>query len=238
MVNIIGQLDGITASIIILSSVIFGALSFYNARKMGAKLLYYAGAMMIFIGLFWLGPFVEYMLALLIENHLEPQIYGWLSYTWVAPAVIIALYLGAELLAPDKKKIIVGIYGVLGVIFAVFMYLYPLAEDDPVLGTFTYDPIVEGGLLNTSFNTSSPTFWLVALFLITVLIFQGIGFALKAKQATGDLRRKFAFLSIAFLVFVICGALDSVLDPGVAIGFVRLVMATFALWAYLGLRTT
>lgn len=239
MVSFIGHLDGITASIIILSSVIFGGLSFYNARKMGAKLLYYAGAMMIFIGLFWLGPFVEYFFVLILDSHISPDyLYGWLSYTWVAPAVVVALYLGSELLAPDKKKLIVGVYGFLGIIFAVLIYLFPSAATEPLLGTFEFDyPIPEGDLLNSSFNMTSPTFWLVALFLVTVLIFQGVGFALKAKQATGELRTKFTYLSIGFLVFVICGALDSVLDPGVAIGLVRIIMATFALWMYLGLRT-
>ncbi|TFF92197.1 MAG: hypothetical protein EU543_05745 [Promethearchaeota archaeon] len=238
MVNLIGHLDGITASIIILTSLIFGLLSFINARKMGAKLLYYAGAMMIFIGLFWLGPFVEYMIALLLDSHIQPEIYyGWLSYTWVAPAIIIAMYLGSELLAPNKKKIIVGVFGFLGIIFAVLMYVFPSAATEPLLGTFEFDPLGPGDLLNSSFNLTSPTFWFVAIFLITVLIFEGIGFAIKAKQATGELRKKFTYLSIAFFVFVICGALDSILDPGIAIGFVRLVMATFSFWMYSGLRT-
>lgn len=205
---------------------------------MGAKLLYYAGAMMIFIGLFWLGPFVEYIFALFLESHIQPEIYyGWLSYTWVAPAIVIAMYLGSELLAPKKKTIIVVIYGFLGIVFVAFMYLFPSVTTEPLLGTFEFDPLGPGDLLNSSFNLTSPTFWLVAIFLITVLIFEGVGFAIKAKQATGELRRKFTYLSIAFLVFVICGALDSILDPGIAIGFVRLVMATFSLWMFLGLRT-
>lgn len=237
MVSEIGILDGATASIIILSSVIFGGLSFYNAKKMGAKLLYYAGAMMIFIGLFWLGPFTEFFSVLLFEANLDPaMLYGILSYVWVAPAIIVAMYLGAELLVPDKKKIIIGVYGILGIIFDILIIFFNNES-------FDY-PIGPGGtgtpgqdLINGEFIRTFPTFWLVALFLISVLIFESIGFLIKARQATGELRKKFYYLSIGFTVFVVCGALDSILTIPLAIGFIRIIMASFALWMYLGLKT-
>ncbi|MBD3212354.1 MAG: hypothetical protein GF311_07085 [Candidatus Lokiarchaeota archaeon] len=233
----IALLDGLTATLIILSSVIFGSLSFINAKKMGAKLLYYAGAMMIFIGLFWLGPFTEFLSVLLFNTNLNPKsLYGILSYVWVAPAIIVAMYLGSELLVPEKKKIIVGIYAILGVIFDILIiffndqsFNYPIGPE----GTGT--PGVD--LINGEFVRTFPTFWLVAVFLVSVLIFESFGFGLKAKQATGELRKKFVFLSVGFTVFVVCGALDSILSLPLAIGFVRIVMATFALWMYLGLKT-
>ncbi|MBD3213892.1 MAG: hypothetical protein GF311_14880 [Candidatus Lokiarchaeota archaeon] len=235
MVSEIGILDGVTASIIILSSVIFGGLSFYNARKMGAKLLYYAGAMMIFIGLFWLGPFTEFFLVLLFQTNLSPDIlYGILSYIWVAPAVIVAMYLGAELLVPEKKTIIVGIYALLGVIFDILIIFFNTQSFNYPLGG---DGVPGEDLINGEFVRTFPTFWFIAIFLISVLIFESIGFAVKARQATGELRKKFVFLSIGFTVFVICGALDSILTIPLAIGFVRIIMSTFALWMYLGLKT-
>ncbi|GAI84598.1 unnamed protein product, partial [marine sediment metagenome] len=42
---------------------------------------------------------------------------------------------------------------------------------------------------------------------------------------------------LGFTIFVVCGALDSILTIPVAIGVVRGVMMTFALWMYLGLKT-
>lgn len=236
MVSFTGILDGITASVILVTALVFGLLSYLSARKLGAKLLYYAGALVIFVGLLWLGPMAEFFTVLLTGTNFPGELYGILSYIWVAPAVVLAFYLGGELIAPDKKKIIVGIYAVLGAIFEIFMFIFPNGNTNPI-GTFTWETPGEGELINTSFNLSSPPFWLVATFLISVLIFLGIGFALKAKQATGDLRKKFTYLSVAFIIFTVCGALDSVLDPGVAIGIVRAVMATFALWTYLGLKT-
>jgi len=234
--EIMGFLDGLTAAVIIITALVFGSLSFFSARKLGAKLLYYAAALVVLVGLLWLGPFTEFLSVLITGINLPGELYGFLSYIWVGPAVIIAFFMGSELIAPERKKIIVGIYGALGVVFEIFMFAFPNGNVNPI-GAFTWEPPAEGNLINTGFNMASPTFWLVAILLISVLFFLGVGFALKAKQATGDLRKKFTYLSIAFIIFVICGALDSVLDPGVAIGFVRLVMATFPLFTYLGLKT-
>jgi hypothetical protein len=234
--EIIGFLDGITAAVIITTGVVFGLLSFFSARKIGAKLLYFAGGLVVLVGLLWLGPFTEFLSVLITGINLPGELYGFLSYIWVAPAVVLAFYLGGELMAPEKTKIIVGIYTALGIVFEILMFALPNGNTN-ALGTFTWEQPAEGFLINTSFNMSSPTFWIILIFLISVLVFLGIGFALKAKQATGDLRRKFTYLSIGFIIFFVCGALDSVLDPGIAIGFVRLIMATFAIWTYLGLKT-
>ena len=78
---------------------------------------------------------------------------------------------------------------------------------------------------------------MVLVMLVAVLVFLGIGFFLKAKQSTGALRKKFFYLGFGFTLFVVCAALDSILTPGISIGFVRIAMATFAIWMYLGLKT-
>jgi len=232
MVSTLGYLDGLTATGIILSSVIFGLLSFYHARKLGARLLGVAGVMMIFIGLFWLGPFVDFLLIIFTGKNISPIfVYGWLSYVWVAPAIVIAMYLGTELLVPEKKKIIITIYAILGIIFELFIFL-----DIP--GSFTFTLNNPGqDTIDSSFNRGSPAYFLIIFFLISALIFMGIGFAVKAKQATGEIRKKFTYLSIGFTIFVICGAIDSILPLGVAIGVSRAVMMSFALFMYLGLKT-
>ncbi|MHA1783239.1 MAG: hypothetical protein ACTSUL_07405, partial [Promethearchaeota archaeon] len=101
MISLIGLLDGITASGIVLSATIFGLLSFYRASKLGAKLLAVAGLTMFFVGFLWLGPMVDFFMVLFTETNLNPQmIYSVLSYMWVAPALITAMYLGSELMVP------------------------------------------------------------------------------------------------------------------------------------------
>jgi hypothetical protein len=227
-----GLLNGITASLIVFSSVIFGLFSLYKSIRLKAKLLTIASFVMIFVGFLWLGPTIDFFLKLIIDINITPAvIYVFLSYTWVAPALFFAMYLGGELIIPKKKWILVGIFMVLGGIFEFFLWSQPIQSFDSIAPVFIDD------IIDADFNNTHPTFILVFVFLVSSLIFLGIGMAIKAKQATGTLRRKFTYLSIGFIIFVLCGALDSILTLPLAIGLIRVVMATFALWMYLGLKT-
>lgn len=237
MVSVFGLLDGLTASGIILSCTIFGLLSFYRARKLGAKLLGWAGLTMFFVGFLWLGPFIDFILVFFYHTNIEPtQLYSLLSYLWVAPVLVVAMYLGGSLMFPKRKWVIVGIFIVLGIVFEYFLWFQTDAS-------FTWNIFTDPGflpgedLIDASFIRTHPTFLMIALFLVSALILLGVGFFIKAKQATGDLRKKFIYLGLGFTIFVVCGALDSIVPPGIAIGFVRGVMMTFALWMYLGLKS-
>jgi len=126
---------------------------------------------------------------------------------------------------------LVGGILVLGVIFEYFLWFQTTEAFIWVLVNPGQD------LIDASFVRSHPTFLLIAFFLVVSLVFLGFGFLIKAKQATGDLRKKFIYLALGFIIFVVCGALDSIVPPGIAIGFVRGLMMTFALWMYLGLKT-
>jgi hypothetical protein len=231
-----GLLDGITSAGIVLSATIFGLFSLYKAIKLKAKLLGVAALTMFFVGLLWLGPFVDFISLLLNEENIgnppdDYRIYAYISYMWVAPTLIFALYLGSELIWPKGKWILVGIYIVLGVVFEWFLWFY---TDDSFA---ELAPTETGNIIAASFERSHPTYILVVLFLLSALFFLGIGFLIKAKQATGDLRRKFLFLAIGFIIFVLAGASDSLIEPGPILWIIRGVMMTFAIWLYLGLKT-
>ena len=232
MVDALGLLDGLTAAGIILSATFFALLSLYKSIKLKAKLLTFAALTMLFVGFLWLGPFIDLILVVFTGTNITPiYFYSLLSYMWVAPVLIVAMYLGGELLIPKKKWILVGAFIILGIIFEYFLWFHTSES-------FTWTLINPGeDLIDASFIRTHPTFLLVALFLVSALVFLGIGFLIKAKQATGELRKKFIYLALGFIIFVVCGALDSILTLPVAIGFVRVVMMTFALFMYLGLKT-
>jgi len=240
--SLVGFLDGITATGIIISSVLFGLVSFYKARKLEAKLLSVAGLLMIFVGCLWLGPTADFFSVLLTGNNLNPTyIYGWLSYMWVFPAIVTGFYIGAELMVPDKKKVIVGIYTVIGIIFEFFIFTMPVTgvsifgiQFEPV---FVINPPVEGDLIDSGFNRASPAYWIILFLQISSLIFLAIGFAIKAKQATGELRKKFAFLSCASFIFFICGLFDALTIPGPYLVIWRATMMSYSFFMYLGLKT-
>ena len=191
---------------------------------------------MFFVGFLWLGPTIDFFVKLITDHNIGPvdgpvPLYVRLSYTWVPFALFFAMYLGGELLLPKYKWALVGIFLVLGGIFEYFLWFQTVDSFDHI------KVLVTDGLIDASFNQGHPTFIMVAIFLVSALIFLGIGFAVKAKQATGLLRKKFTYLSIANILFVVCGALDSILEIPWTIGVIRIIMSSFAVWMYLGLKT-
>ncbi len=230
--DLIGWLDGLTALAIIVSSVTFGIVCVIKGTRSNAKLLTYAGIMTLCIGSFWLGPTTDLFMWLLFEIHITPpEIYGLLSYTMIGPGVVIVAIIGGELIAPSKKKTLIVIMSISGIIFEIFLWGFTTSSFKP------FETPALGRLLDASFNTHYYTFFLIAFFLVYLLIFVATGFAVKAKKSIGILRNKFIYMAIAFYIFVITGLFDALLDPGIAIGIVRLFMCSFSVLMYLGLKT-
>jgi hypothetical protein len=234
LISYSGLLDGLTATGVIISSCVIGLLFFYRSLKLKAKLLTYAGLMTFFAGLLYLGPLSDFMSILVIRDNLENPvtigIYGRLSYMWVAPSLIFAMYIGAELIKPDKKWYIVSIYIVLGVIFELFLFL-------DTMNSFTFILKNPGeDLTDSTFIFGHPTFMLIAIFLLSVLIFNGFGFLYKCFKSTGILRRKFLFLSLGFIIFVIAGTGDSLISPGVLLVFIRIAMVSSSWVLYISFK--
>ena len=131
--NPIGWLDGITALAVVSVGIFVGILSFYKGTKLKSTLLVVTGLATMSAGFILLGASVDLMYILFTEDNLDPYwLYGLLSYTWTAPITIFGLYIGAELLAPNKKKVIVLIYAVLSVIFEIIVFYYSLTDPEVI----------------------------------------------------------------------------------------------------------
>ena len=165
----------------------------------------------------------------------------WLEGLTASSVILVAVITGLISFYKSRKlKAKLLSYLGLTIFFIGLLYLGPFTDFMSVLITdinIEVPPFNPGDLINAEFVRNYITFYFVAIFLLSSLIFLGIGFAVKAKQSTGELRRKFLYLSLGFIIFVVCGALDSIVTLPVAIGVVRAVMMTFALWMYLGLKT-
>ncbi|MBD3254339.1 MAG: hypothetical protein GF383_04560 [Candidatus Lokiarchaeota archaeon] len=235
MLSPIGWLDGVTALIVVISGILFGVLSMIKSVKLEAKLLGITGLTTLSAGFVLLGPAVDFLTILLTGHNLQPYwLYGLLSYAWTGPVTIFGLYIGSELILPDKKKLIVGVYTVLSVIFEIILFLFSFTNPSLIF-EYTADTGNEN-LLNTSVVLASPIFILMMLFLISGLIFNGFGFLRKSFQSTGDIKRKFLYLSLGWILFIVCGALDALTDPGIVTFFIRIGMILSIAFMYLGVR--
>ena len=133
MLSLIGWLTSLTALSIVIYGCVFGLFLIYKSKKSNAKLLSYMGLMIMFGALPWLGVSCDFFTILLTGKNIDNTngILGILGFVWAPPMVLLMMYIVAELLIPEKKQYILIIYLVLGIVFELFIILYPI-------GTFTF----------------------------------------------------------------------------------------------------
>ncbi|HUW89529.1 MAG TPA: hypothetical protein VMV43_03335 [Candidatus Nanopelagicaceae bacterium] len=233
MLTIFGWIDGITASGVVIFGFIFGFFFVYKARKSGAKILTILGVVNILAGLMYLGVFTDFLVVLATETNLDNSygLVGILSYVWFAPVIILALYIGAELLIPKRKWYLMTIIVVVCILFEILFFLDPM-------GTFNFvpPPVLGDSLIDYNVNMFTPAGIIMAILLLMVLVILGFGFLIKSLQSSGVLRKKFFFLSIGSISFCIFGILEGLTAPGVMVIFVR-IGYLFSFWLmYYGLK--
>ena len=209
MLTVFGWIDGITASGVVIFGFIFGFFFLYKARKSSAKILTILGIVNILAGLMYLGVFTDFIVVLATETNLDNTygLVGILSYIWFAPVMVLALYIGAELLLPKKKWYLMTIIIIICIVFVILFFMDPM-------GTFNFPPLVPGELIDYNVNLFEPAGIIMAILLLAVLIVLGFGFLIKSFQSSGVLRMKFLFLSLGAICFCIFGLLEGLTAPG------------------------
>lgn len=233
--NIEGWLNGISALGVLTINIIIGFYGLYKASKLKAKLLTVTALTIISIGLLWLGPTTDFINILINDTNIDPYIYPLLSYMWAALGITLGMYIGGELLIPKKKWILVGIFLIMSIAYEYFLFSSPQLSFNYKLPGIDF--VAGEDIIDTSSNYGYPTAYFLIVFILSILIFNGIGFLVKAKQATGILRKKFLYLAIGFIVFAIIVAFDSVVPPMVAVFIVRFGIIISSILIYLGIKT-
>ena len=234
MVSLNAWLDGGSGTAIIIFTTIVCLIFLYRAKKLQLKVLAVAAFMILFVGLIYTAPFLDLITLIFTDKNLEPSfLYGILAYVWAAPALVCGIYIGAQLLNPEKKWYILLIFIILGVAFECFLLLDPLNNL-----TITEPLPLSGDLIDTQFKLISPLFILAALFLTSVLIMNGMGFLQKARQLEGAVRKRFLYLSLTFILFTIFASFDAFVAPGPALVLVRIGMVSITITLYYGLKPT
>jgi len=216
-------------------SCLFGLFFVYRARKLNANLLLYLGFTYFFAGLVYFGDVLDFVTILITGTNIDNSsgIIGLINWMWFPGAILCAVYIGGELLTPSKKWYVVSIYIILAIIFEIFLFIDPA-------GSVTYsNPTVPGeDLINDNLVEDSIVFFIALIFLLSVIIFLGVGFLIRAIQSKGDIRKKFAFLSVAAFVYTVGGILDGLFSPGIILILIRSAMIGSSALFYLGLRGT
>ncbi len=218
----------------VIFGIIFGIFFLFKSRKTKANVLTILGVVNILAGLLYLGVFTDFLVVLATENNLDNTygLVGILSYIWTAPLFILAIYIGVELLIPEKKWYFMTLIIILSVVFEIFFFLEPL-------DTFNFvDPVIPGEtLIDYNVNMFTPAGIIMAILLLTVLIVLGFGFLIKSIKSGGDLKRSFFLLSMGSICFCIFGLLEGLTAPGLTVIFVRIGYLISFWLMYYGLKT-
>jgi hypothetical protein len=109
---------------------------------------------------------------------------------------------------------------------------------DP-LGSFNFIPQPPAppslNLIDYNVNLLTLAGMLMGGLLLSVLIYLGFGFLIKALQSSGVIRKNFFLLSIGSLSFCIFGLLEGLTAPGILGIFVRLGYVSSFIFMYFGL---
>ncbi|MFX1410695.1 MAG: hypothetical protein ACFFA6_10100, partial [Promethearchaeota archaeon] len=133
---------------------------------------------------------------------------------------------------PKIKWYIVIIFLILSIVFEIVIFVDPLGSfyfDEP-----TTSPPKE--LIDYNVNLNTLAGILMGCFLVSVLIFLGLGFLYKAFQSTGEIKKKFFFLSIGVFCFCVFGLLEGLTAPGFLVIIVRIGYLSSFWFMYIGLK--
>lgn len=189
--------------------------------------------MIIFAGLMFLGPVVDFFSLVFTGFNLDNSfgLYGILSYIWTAPLVLTAIYIGAELVLPSYQRLLLIIFVILSFIFELFIIIIPLAQ-------FEFTEPLGDVIIDSNFKFGNVAFFVILIFLITVLIINGIGIFLKGLKSKGLIRKKFIILSISFDAYIIYAVFDTILPHGTIVFIARILMVSSPWLLYFGLKET
>lgn len=194
-------------------------------------MLSYLGLFIFSVGLVWFAPCLDLITILITESNMNKWVYGILGYMWAPSTACLAIYIGAELMIPNKKWYIFSVYIVLGIIFEFFIFFNITNSVTFVLPVIPGENIIDASLL-----IPSATFIIMIAFLLGGWFLNGIGFIFRGFRSEGVVRKKYLLLSMGFNLFIISSALEVLISPGIFLFIVRIGMISSTWFWYLGLR--
>jgi hypothetical protein len=239
MLSDVGWLNVISIMGILIFGCSSGLFFIYQARKTNVKLLFYIGLSIFFNGLWYWGNFWE-SLSILATGENFDNVYGInvpyelqaiMSFMWVPFTVIFAVYVGGELIIPKKKWYIVGFIIFLAIVWELFLFLDPLGFIE------IYIPEIPGeDLVDEDFIINSLLYLIGFSFILTTILFLGIGYLIRGIKSTGILRKKYLYLAIGNSLNPLFSLIEGSGIIGVGLFLVRIGMSFTFLLFYMGLK--
>jgi hypothetical protein len=237
MLSIEGWINGLSATIGIIFSLILGLGIIHEARKLKVKLLFYMGLGIFFLGFFWIVECVDFISIIATGNNAINSnnwlLIGIFSWMWSPIIVIISIYVFSTLVLPNKKKYIMTIFVVLGILYELIIVFFPFSSL-----VFVGAAVPGSNLADVSMTDGTLGNLLLYIFMIAGIILCGFGYLYKGIQSKGVIQKKYYLLSIGFFMFSTFPLIFNILFPGdyTFIIVIRAGMIGSFIFFYYGLR--
>ena len=223
--NPLDILNGIFSFMFVIISLVVGFLILVKYFRYKEKIYFFVGATWILISEPWWPSSLSFLVSLSNGVGLTPLIYFLIGNTLVPLAIILWLLAFTDFLFTEKRKMILLIFIIIGIIFEVIFY------------TFLFTNPVLIGTPNSPVDVSYSFFIIIFLvFFILTVVITGLMFArLSLKSDDPEVKLKGKLLVVAFIAFFVGALLDSSITLNeVGIIFVRLILIVSAIFWYGG----
>ncbi|MFW9970156.1 MAG: hypothetical protein ACFFDF_08145 [Candidatus Odinarchaeota archaeon] len=223
--NPIDILNGIFSLIFVAISLFVGFIILSRYFKYKERIYLLVGATWIFISEPWWPSSISFLIALINGIGIPSEVYFLIGNLFVPLAIILWLLAFTEFLYSEKRKLILSIFAIIGVIFEILFFIFLF---------FTPSLI---GELNGPVDVNYKSFIMVFLIIfLSIVVITGFLFAhLSLKSEDPEVKLKGKLLVVAYIAFSIGALLDSSVPFNeIVIIIVRLILILSAICWYGG----
>ena len=203
-----------------------GLLTFRRYRKFNNRVYLLWGIGLMGLGLAWMGTSVSFLMILITGEGLSIRTYFFATLFWMAITSFFWMWTMTELLIKDKKRIILLLYGIIGIIYEIFL-VYSLFDNPSNLGTLNNPP------LDSEYQGIVMLYILFALSCVSISLFIFIWKSLKLDDK--EIRLKSKFLLIGLISYIIGSLADGMFHLDITtIIIIRILLILSAIEFYIG----
>lgn len=221
----IDTLNGIFSLIFVAISLFVGFVILSRYFKYKERIYLMVGATWILISEPWWPSSVSFLVALSNGVGIPPQAYFLIGNILVPLAIVFWLLAFTEFLYSEKRKLILSIFAIIGVVFEILFFSFLFLNPD-LIGDLS-------GPVNVNYKSFIMVFLIIFLLIIVITGFLFANLSLKSKDPEVKLKGK--LLIIAYISFSVGALLDSSVPFNEAtIIIIRLILILSAICWYGG----
>ena len=221
----IDTLNGIFSLIFVAISLFVGFVILSRYFKYKERIYLMVGATWILISEPWWPSSVSFLVALSNGVGIPPQAYFLIGNILVPLAIVFWLLAFTEFLYSEKRKLILSIFAIIGVVFEILFFSFLFLNPD-LIGDLS-------GPVNVNYKSFIMVFLIIFLLIVVITGFLFANLSLKSKDPEVKLKGK--LLIIAYISFSVGALLDSSVPFNEAtILIIRLILILSAICWYGG----